>query len=184
MEIRLVNENEIETALNLAYKVFLRFEAVEYTQEGINEFKNTICSHEFINKQTFFGAFINDVMVGVIATRDSRSHISMFFVDEKFQGEGVGRKLFDRIIKGNINQFVTVNSSFFAQDIYKHFGFIPTDSEKCVNGIKYIPMKLQLKKDNKLKADIKKKQALLADKQRYFDYYDDVKVPSHKIYDW
>ena len=30
----------------------------------------------------------------------------------------------------------------------------------------------------------KQKQKLLLEKQKYFDYYDDVKVSSHKIYDW
>ena len=38
--------------------------------------------------------------------------------------------------------------------------------------------------NKKQKEKQKKKQKLLADKQRYFDYYDDVKVSSHKIYDW
>lgn len=183
MEIRLINSEEIQIALNLAYQVFLKFEAPEYTQEGINEFKNSIYSQDFINKQTFFGAFIDDNMVGMIATRNNRSHISMFFVDEKAQGKGVGRKLFNKVINGNINHIITVNSSPYALDIYKHFGFIVIDEERCENGIKYIPMELKLKKD-KIKIEQKKKQKLLADKQKYFDYYDDVKVSSHKIYDW
>lgn len=42
---------------------------------------------------------------------------------------------------------MTVNSSLFAHDIYKHLGFIDTDTEQCIHGIKFYPMKLVRKKD-------------------------------------
>lgn len=189
MEIRLLKEDEIDVALELAWNVFLRFEASEYTNEGVEEFRKTIFSKEFIQRQNYVGAFDCGNLIGMITTRENKSHISMFFVDERYQGKGVGRKLFNEIYENNINEKITVNSSPYALGIYKHFGFVETDKEKCTNGIRYIPMELKIEKrikqsKNKLIQDRKKKQKLIADKQRYFDYYDDVKVSSHKIYDW
>ena len=35
----------------------------------------------------------------------------------------------------------TVNSSPYAVKIYEHLGFVPTDNEQTVNGIRFTPMK-------------------------------------------
>ena len=42
MEIRKILSNELENATNLVWRVFLEYEAPDYTQEGIDEFKKTI----------------------------------------------------------------------------------------------------------------------------------------------
>ena len=39
MEIRKILSNELENAINLVWRVFLEYEAPDYTQEGIDEFK-------------------------------------------------------------------------------------------------------------------------------------------------
>ena len=40
------------------------------------------------------------------------------------------------------------------------------------------------KKKKKIEEKKKKKKQYEKDKGRYFDYYDDIKVSSHKIVDW
>ena len=42
LEIRKVLNEEMKDALNLVWRVFLEYEAPDYTEEGINEFKKTI----------------------------------------------------------------------------------------------------------------------------------------------
>ena len=42
MEYRKIYKMEISDALELVWKVFLEYEAPDYTEEGINEFKRTI----------------------------------------------------------------------------------------------------------------------------------------------
>ena len=79
-------------------------------------------------------------LVGVIATKDA-THIALFFVDGKFQGQGIGRKLYNKIIELNNQEFFTVNSSPYAHEIYKHLGFVDTDTEQCINGLRFYPMK-------------------------------------------
>lgn len=56
---------------------------------------------------------------------------------------------------------------------------ISQDSQNEYRGID----KTKLEKQKKLQKQ-KKKQAMKNDKDRYFSYYDDIKVGSHKIVDW
>lgn len=56
---------------------------------------------------------------------------------------------------------------------------IAQDSQNEYRGID----KVKLEKQKKLQKQ-KKKQAIKNDKDRYFSYYDDIKVGSHKIVDW
>jgi len=43
-----------------------------------------------------YGAFQNERLVGVIATRSSGGHIALFFVDGTYQRQGIGKALFER----------------------------------------------------------------------------------------
>ena len=145
LTIRELSENEKNDATNLAFKVFLKFEAPDYSEEGIEEFKNSIYSKDFLTTHFYIGAFEGNVLVGMIATRNNNGHVAMFFVDENMQGKGIGRKLFDKICDNNDNEFITANSSPFALPIYLHLGFQETNKEQCINGIRFTPVKYSLK---------------------------------------
>jgi len=140
LEIRKVLNEEMKDALKLVWRVFLEYEAPDYTDEGIKEFKKSIDDVNWVNAREFYGAFIEEKLVGVIATKDA-THIALFFVDRKFQGQGIGRKLYNKIIELNNRGFFTVNSSPCAHEIYKHLGFVDTDTEQCINGLRFYPMK-------------------------------------------
>ena len=135
---------EMKEALSLIWKIFLEFESKDYTEEGINEFKRTIDNNAWVNDRDFYGAFDNNKLLGVIATKD-KSHISLFFVDGKYHGQGIGRSLYEKVKSLNDKDYFTVNSSLYAHEIYKHIGFIDLDKEQCVNGLRFYPMKIDLK---------------------------------------
>lgn len=140
LEIRRLNDNEIPEALSLVWEVFCQFEAPDYSQEGIDEFRRTIDSPEFIDELKFYGALENDQIVGVLAMR-APQHVSLFFVKEGYHGRGIGKTLFNTMRQDYASQNFTVNSSPYAVDIYnRHLGFIPTDTEQVTNGIRYTPM--------------------------------------------
>jgi GNAT superfamily N-acetyltransferase len=140
MIIRPLSEREKAEACALAWKVFLKFEAPEYSQEGIDEFRSTLDNPDFIGKMEFYGAFDKGQLVGMLAMRKPQ-HISLFFVKEEYHRRGIGKKLFERMKQDYEVKEFTVNSSPYAVDVYKHLGFIPTDTEQLTNGIRYTPMK-------------------------------------------
>ena len=95
---------------------------------------------DWVNAREFYGAFNKNQLLGVIATKDI-SHIALFFVDGKYQKQGIGRKLYNKVELLNNKGYFTVNSSPYAHEIYKHLGFIDTDVEQCINGLRFYPMK-------------------------------------------
>lgn len=143
MNIRRINDNEIKLALNLVWDVFLKFEAKDYTEEGVQLFKDSIENKDFVSKMEFFGAFHNDELVGVISTRD-KCHISLLFVDEEFHKQGIGKSLINYILKFNDKKFFTVNSSIYGKSFYEHLGFVCLSDEQNVKGLRFYPMKKDL----------------------------------------
>ena len=140
MIIRNILETEMTDALKLVWEVFLEYEAPDYTEEGIQEFKKTIDDMEWVKARDFYGAFIDNKIVGVIATKD-KHHIALFFVDGNYHRQGIGKQLYNKVKDLNEDDYFTVNSSPYAHEVYKHLGFIDTDEEQCINGLRFYPMK-------------------------------------------
>ena len=133
-----------DTALSLVWDVFLEFEAPEYSEDGIKEFYESIHEEAYLQQLCMYGAFLDDKLLGVIATRNKKSHIALFFLDVKYHRQGIGRKLFE-VAKSNCNSDkMTVNSSPYAVPVYAKLGFCRTDKEQVVNGIRFTPMELSL----------------------------------------
>ena len=143
MDIRRINVDKVTEALNLVWDVFLKFEAKDYTEEGVKLFKDSIDNKEFISKMKFFGAYVDNNLIGVISTRD-KCHISLLFIKEEFQKQGIGKELINYVMKFNNVNFMTVNSSIYAKSFYEHLGFVCLKDEQNVNGLRFYPMKLYL----------------------------------------
>lgn len=140
MEIRRIREEEMQIALKLVWKTFMEYEAPDYTKEGVQEFKKTIDDKKWINEREFWGAFENDEVIGVIATKD-KNHIALFFVDGNYHRKGIGKQLYKKVCKFNKSGFFTVNSSPYAHEVYKHLGFQDVSEEQEVCGMRFFPMK-------------------------------------------
>ena len=138
--IRKLESFETESALDLVNKVFMEFEAPDYSEEGVEEFNKSMRDEEYLSKLCMYGAYSNEKLIGVIATRSEGTHIALFFVDSGFQGKGVGRSLFQTVLDDCNSNRITVNSSPYAVPIYKKLGFTETDTEQAVNGLRFTPM--------------------------------------------
>lgn len=150
MEIGKIAKDEMNEVLNLVWSVFLKYEAPDYNEEGIREFKKTIEDKAWIKERDFYGAYDeNNKILGVIATKD-KTHISLFFVDGEHHKKGIGRKLYEKVKSLNEKGFFTVNSSPYAHEVYKHLGFRDTGKEKEINGLSFYPMKINLKNKQKI----------------------------------
>lgn len=145
MEIKKISFEKLEEALELTWKTFLEYEAPDYSQEGIEEFKKSIYDKEWLRARDFYGAYEDDTLLGLIATKD-KSHIALFFVDGKYHRRGIGRKLFEKVLEENNKDYFTVNSSPYAKEVYEHLGFECNDNIQCVNGLKFYPMTMKIKK--------------------------------------
>ena len=144
--IRELKQCEQDEGIHLAWTVFEKFEAPEYSKEGIDTFYQCLHDQEFVEKLRFYGAFEDGNMVGVLATRSKGNHIALFFVDEKYQKKGIGKKLFEKACKENKTGKMTVNSSPYAVEVYHHLGFVDTDVEQTDDGIRYTPMVCEIKR--------------------------------------
>lgn len=137
--IKRLAPEDLPQALSLAWEVFCRFEAPEYSAEGIAEFKRALDDADQVSRMNFYGAFAGNELVGVLAMRKPQ-HIGLFFVAEEYHRRQIGRQLFEAMRRDYEKQVFTVNSSPYAVEVYRRLGFAPTNTEQVKNGIRYTPM--------------------------------------------
>ena len=140
--VRRLRAGEIPDALALMWKVFLQFEAPEYSAEGIASFRASLEDEERIRSMTFYGAFDGKKLVGVLCMR-APQHIAGFFVDAAYHRRGIGRTLFETMRQDYDRQVFTVHSSPYAVGFYRRLGFVPTQGEQITNGLRYSPMRFE-----------------------------------------
>lgn len=138
--VRRLRSKEIPAALELTWEVFQQFEAPEYTQEGIDFFRGSLHDTQRIRALRFYGAFDGDELVGTLCMRQPR-HIGGFFVRAAYHRRGIGCALFQAMRQDYERQEFTVNSSPYAVEVYRHLGFVPTDTEQTVDGLRFTPMR-------------------------------------------
>ena len=140
--IRKLRPGEIGKALCLAWNVFQQYEAPDYTQEGAEEFYKSIHDETYLSGLCWYRAFVQDDLVGVLATRSAGTHIALFFVEGKYHRQGIGKQLYQAARAANHTNIMTVNSSPYAVPIYHKLGFRNTGPEQVVNGLRFTPMEL------------------------------------------
>ena len=139
MEIRRIQGGELPAAMDLCWRVFLKFEAPDYAPEGVEAFRAYLSDIEQVNHLTLFGAWEGQELLGVLAAEGS--HIALFFVDPAFHRQGIGRLLFQAYLAEGGWGRVTVHSSPYAVEVYRQLGFFPTAEEQLSpDGIRYTPM--------------------------------------------
>ena len=143
MEIKEIEKDQIPKAIDLIWTTFLQFEAPDYSEEGVQSFKDFIEDKEMISTLEFWGAYDNRELKGVIATNENRRHICSFFVKAQYHRQGIGRKLWEYLLVNSRSEMITVNSSPYAVPVYHKLGFVDTDVEQLSDGMRYTPMKYE-----------------------------------------
>ena len=146
VQIELIPPEYLAQALTLVLRVFMLFEAPDYTPEGIKTFQDFLHDEAAISELTFYGAIVEEELVGVLATRGN-SHIALFFVESCLQGQGIGRALLAEAQKACTSDAMTVNSSPYAVEIYQKLGFHALSEEQSRDGIRFTPMKHVIKQE-------------------------------------
>ena len=137
--MRPLEETERDQALDLAWKVFLRYEAPDYAPEGTEEFRRCLHNEQFLAGIAYYGAFYGDALVGLLGIRAKEGHICFFFVDGPYHRLGIGTRLFSRMRQDHPGR-ITLNSSPYGVPFYRALGFTADGQEKTVNGIRFTPM--------------------------------------------
>lgn len=118
MQIKRIDDTQISNAIDLIWTTFIQFEAPDYSEEGIQSFRDFIENKEIIKTLEFWGAYDDKELKGVIAAKEERKHICCFFVKAQYHRQGIGRMLWEYLLKNSPSEIITVNSSPHAIPVY------------------------------------------------------------------
>ena len=123
-EIRWAEDKDWIPAMHMIWKTFLKYEAVDYTEEGIRNF------HEFITDEHLYKSFRQGRYQMMVALDGARiigaasvrnyNHLSLLFVD----GE----------------RYMSLKAAPYAVDFYRKLGFHAVHEEEAFSGIRVTPM--------------------------------------------
>ena len=150
--VRCAYNSDWDGAMKLAWETFAKFDAPDYSGEGISNFHNFVTDdnlHKMFvaGHYQLFVAVYGDTCLGMLTIRE-RSHISLLFVDGDYHCNGIGSALIkfvsDYVLTEEGINKLTVNSSPYAIGFYHRLGFRDTHKETVADGIKFTPMELRL----------------------------------------
>jgi ribosomal protein S18 acetylase RimI-like enzyme len=162
VQYRFMEPGEETGVCNLVIGVFSKFIAHQYSHEGIREFLKYVQPELLLRRcrknHFVLLAIIQDKIVGMIEVRSNR-HVSLLFVDKRFQQRGIATELLRRSLKiCKLEVFlkrspelhvVSVDSSPNSIQIYERIGFRRKGPEQVKNGIRFTEMVLELPKERR-----------------------------------
>jgi len=157
MQIRSATLKDDATISKLICRLTRRYISKDCTPAGAKRLLHSMEAKHiqgYLNSgYRYYLAEIDHQLVGVIGfiaePSQHQFHLYHLFVDDKFQKQGIARKLWLMALNNN-NQpqqqmKVTLNSSLNALKFYQKLGFVADSSTVWKNGIPSIPMKLTIK---------------------------------------
>ncbi len=134
-------------------EIYDEFVAVDYGAEGNQYFYEWIDPARIATRQqkyiSLFTAWIESELAGMIEMRENNT-ISLLFTAKKFHRRGIAKKLVqaaltDCLKKDPELRKIYVHASPFSIPIYRKLGFKATEVMQEENGIKYLPMSMEIK---------------------------------------
>ena len=136
---------EEQEVSKLVVRVFKAFIAPYYSPQGVEEILSYVHPDALASRARLdhfvLLAKVKDDLVGVIEVR-KHSHVSLLFVDGRYQRQGIARELLNKsieIIREKNPQLdkLTVNSSPNAVEAYRKLGFVAEEEERIIKGVKF-----------------------------------------------
>ena len=135
-EVRVAIDEDIVPALDLAWRMFVKFDAPDYGAEHTERMRVAIEDRlkdlSIYTKRLLVVALADDKVVGMIETYGT-NRISLLFVDSEYQRKGIATSLMSKIageLKMRGYDKIVLNSSPYGLPFYKHFGFSVVEEEK------------------------------------------------------
>lgn len=127
--------------------MFSEYESPDYSPEGTEEFRKCLYDKKYLDRIEYYGAFDGGRLIGTVGIRKEKYHICFFFIHGKYHRLGIGTRLFERMKTEYTDKTITLNSSPYGLPFYKSLGFHETDAEQTINGIRFTPMTVQIKRN-------------------------------------
>lgn len=152
IQIRKAKPEDWDGAMELAFRVFLKYEAMEYGPEGIKNFAQFVTDEDLkkmflIGEYLLFVAVEDDKLIGLISLR-SGNHISLLFVAEEYHRKGIGtllvKHLQEYMLQNTKYEKLTVFAAPYGVPFYHKVGFVDIGKETRRDGIIYTPMEFFL----------------------------------------
>jgi GNAT superfamily N-acetyltransferase len=144
-----------ETAIyQLIKRGYDEFVAVDCSEKGNRFFYDWIQPEKIAERQkdqiNIWVAISDSKIIGMIGIRENK-YISLLFVDKEYQGHGIAKRLFNESLKTCLQRdpslrIFYVHASPFSIPVYRKLGFIETAEMQEENGIKYLPMEMNIYK--------------------------------------
>lgn len=142
-----------ECAINeLIRRVYDEFVAPDYSIDGNECFYDWILPGKIADRQkncvNLFVATVDSQIVGMVETRDDK-YVSLLFVDKLYHRMGIAKALFKTALENCLSRDSTfkkfyVHASPYSINVYVRLGFKDTGGIRVENGIKYLPMEMDL----------------------------------------
>ena len=143
MKISRLDSSVLSEAKVLIKKVFMQFEAPDYSEEGVAHFMSYLdeeLEKELAKNQLqLWGTRVNQQLIGILAIRSAK-HVALLFVDEAHHRKGIAKGMYQAMLSELSPKQLTVNSSPYAVPAYERLGFQRNGDEKTVSGIRFQPM--------------------------------------------
>ncbi len=152
MKIRKFNKKDTKEVASLIVRTYTKFNGKEYykkeaVKKYINHYDISKNPEEELLKQfnktpIFYVAIDKKKIVGMI--RGKTNKISNLFVDEKYHGKGIGRKLvnmFESDARKRGGKEIKIKASLYATSFYQKMGYKKTTGIRNFIGLKIYPMK-------------------------------------------
>ena len=151
MIIRKAKRDDIDGISQLITQLVIKYILPTCSQEGgqliLNSMAPNCISNYFDAGYEYHVAELKGELIGVVGMKEN-AHLYHLFVAEALQGNGISRKLWEQardecLANGNQGKF-TVNSALNAADVYLKFGFVPVSGIREKQGVKDMPMELNV----------------------------------------
>lgn len=150
--IRFAELKDWNEAVEVIWRTFLKFEAPEYTEEGVDNFRDFLYDGTIYNdfkngNYQMIVAVCDEKIVGAASFRN-RNHLSLLFVDEPYQKQGLGSRLLSATCEYIKNEegldCITLTAAPAAVEFYLKLGFEALGDLFPVAGITVLRMKKSL----------------------------------------
>lgn len=145
MEIRELNGKELDGVAKWITEAFLNTDGLNLSEKGMHSVFDYIETHG--ESLSYFGAFEEDRMTGLLGYDTDRFHLALCFVRTEMRGKGIGHELLKHFISFAGRQQIariTVHASEDAEKMYREFGFEPCGDFLDFQGVKVRPMEYLL----------------------------------------